>query len=54
MTPSQGLNDQVTRVLSEREKTLVENDENVRKTQVLCFQPVKEFLKIRVFAAVGL
>ena len=34
------------------EKALLGNEENARKLQVLCFQLVKNFLKIRVFAAV--
>ena len=36
------------------EKALLENEENVKKTEVARFQCFRDVLKIRVFAAFGL
>ena len=54
MSESLGSRGKVIRLSWESGKALPGNEKNARETQVLCFQPVKNFLKIRVFAAVGL
>ena len=41
----------VKRLSLQSEKALLGNEGNVKKTEVINFQQVKDFLKIRVFAA---